>query len=293
VDLLCANTVRAAFYTSLAAVIARRPFIWFARDLWLSERRPRFIWLDSIGKRFLCLLADRVVANSQATSQHLPSSPKVIVIHNGIDPDRFLLSEDLKNSRKAFNLAEDTPVVGMVARMRPWKGQETFLRVAADVAESFPTARFLIVGGGVFEDQEAYQRHLRHLAHDLGLANKVFFTGQLDDVRPALRAMDVFVHPGEPEPFGLVNLEAMAMSLPIVAFVQGALPEIVQPEVTGLLVPPGDESAMARAIIRLLEHPQWASELGRRGRQRVEAHFSITQTAAKYQALFYQVLGGR
>lgn len=293
VDLLCANTVRAAFYTSLAAVLARQPFIWFARDFWLSERRPRFTGLDSIGKRFLCFLADRVVANSQATSRHLPSSSKVIVIRNGIDPDRFPPSEDLKNSRKAFNLAENTPVVGMVARMRPWKGQETFLRVAVNIAQSFPTARFLIVGGGVFEEQETYQSHLRHLAQDLGLANKVVFTGHLEDVCPALRAMDVFVHPGEPEPFGLVNLEAMAMSLPIVAFAQGALPEIIQQEVTGLLVPPGDESAMARAVIRLLEHPQWANELGRRGRQRVEAHFSITQTAAKYQALFYHVLGDR
>jgi glycosyltransferase involved in cell wall biosynthesis len=293
VDLLSANTVRAAFYTSLAAVLARRSFIWFARDLWLSERQPRFIGLDSIGKRFLCSLADRVVANSQATSRHLPSSSKVIVIHNGIDPDRFPPSADLKNSRKAFNLAEDDPVVGMVARMRPWKGQATFLRVVANVAQSYPTAMFLIVGGGVFEVQEAYQSHLRYLAQDLRLSDKVIFTGQLDDVRPALRAMNVFVHPGEPEPFGLVNLEAMAMSLPIVAFAQGALPEIVQHEVTGLLVPPGDENAMASAVIRLLEHPQWASDLGRRGRQRVEAHFSIAQTAAKYQALFYQVLGDR
>jgi glycosyltransferase involved in cell wall biosynthesis len=154
----------------------------------------------------------------------------------------------------------------------------------ARVANVIPSARFLVVGGAIFGIQDSYPERLHGLAAELGIEDRVVFTGQLADVRPALAAMDLFVHPGDPEPFGLVNLEAMAMGKPIVAFAHGALPEIVLDGETGLLAPPGDEGALAEAVIELLGDPNRRSVMGKAGRARVEAHFTAQRMADEVDA---------
>ena len=110
------------------------------------------------------------------------------------------------------------------------------------------------------------------------------FTQHLPDVRPALAALDVFVHPGAPDPFGLVNIEAMAMARPVAAFAHGALPEIVINRQTGLRVPPQDKAALAAAVITLLQHPEQRLALGRAARQRVETHFTAARMTAEIEA---------
>ena len=100
-----------------------------------------------------------------------------------------------------------------------------------------------------------------------------------------MTALDIFVHAGDPEPFGLVNVEAMAMGLPVVAFAHGALPEIVEEGVTGRLLPPGDEDAMARAITELLDDPVVRSRMGSAGQARALRHFSIERTVAEIDAV--------
>ncbi len=103
--------------------------------------------------------------------------------------------------------------------------------------------------------------------------------------------MDIFIHPGDPEPFGLVNVEAMAMGKPVVAFAHGALPEIVVDRVTGLLVPPGDEDAMAQAVLALLQDPDWRQTLGTAGRERVQICFTSAQMVRGVNAVFEKIVG--
>ena len=126
--------------------------------------------------------------------------------------------------------------------------------------------------------RDSYAAGLRRLVDELGIADRVTFSGHLEDVRPALAAMDVYVHPGEPEPFGLVNLEAMAMEKPVAAFAHGALPEIVEHGRTGLLVPPGNVEELASAVAILLRDSEGAGRLGREGAQRVRDRFAIGGT---------------
>ncbi len=155
-----------------------------------------------------------------------------------------------------------------------------------------PEARFLIVGGAPFRAGDAYPARLHRLAQELDLAHRVVFTGHLEDVRPALAAMDVFVHAGDPEPFGLVNLEAMAMGKPVIAFAHGALPEIIAEEETGLLVPPGDITALAEAVVCLLRDPPRRAAMGRAGRARVRERFQITHTVDRLATLWAELLEG-
>lgn len=287
--LLYANTVRAAFYTAPAAHLVGRPFIWHVRDFWLSESKPRVVWLDRMLKRMLCLAAERVIANSAAVTSNLPRYDNITVVHNGIEVEAFNPTLDGHAFRAFHDISAEVPLVGMVGRLRPWKGAETFLHVAGYVHEQHPAAHFVIVGGTPLGDAGNYAEHLRRLTHELDLADAVTFTGHLDDVAPALAAMDVFVHPGDPEPFGLVNVEAMAMAKPVVAFAHGALPEIVVDGETGYLVSPGDESALARTVTHLIETPELARKMGRAGRARVENHFTIERTASAISRILHEV----
>jgi glycosyltransferase involved in cell wall biosynthesis len=153
-----------------------------------------------------------------------------------------------------------------------------------------PDCRYLIVGGTIFNVDRDYPRRLQTLAQELGLAERVIFTGHLDDIRPALGSMDIFFHPGEPEPFGLVNIEAMAMRKPVVAFAHGALPEIVIEGQTGKLGPPGDEVTLSARVIDLLRNPVQRMALGEAGRCRVEAQFSVEHVVSAVTAVFEQVI---
>lgn len=288
--ILHANTVRAAIYTAPAAKTARGPFLWHMRDFWLSESRPNRLWVDRWGKRFLCLAATRVIANSQATSRHLPCAGKTAVLLNAIDIARFDPTMDGRTLRQQFNIPLNIPVVGMVGRLRPWKGQHRFIQMAAQVSQQMPKAHFLITGGSPFGVADGYAVELRELVTKTGLDTRLTFTGHLDDVRPALAAMDVFIHPGDPEPFGLVNIEAMAMNKPVVAFAHGALPEIVVDGETGLLMQPDDVDVLATAVLNLLHHPEKARKMGQNGRHRVETHFNINQYMRKLDALYWTLL---
>jgi glycosyltransferase involved in cell wall biosynthesis len=287
---IVANTVRAAVYASLAARLAGIPFIWYVRDFWLSEAKPRNLTPDRFGKALLGFAALRVIANSRAVAAGLPKGSNVRVVHNGIAVSNFDPALDGSAFRREYDIPASGTVVGMAGRLRPWKGQDRFLQAAARLRRSIPDAWFVLVGGTPLGPQDGYPEELRRQAEELGIAEKVIFTGQVEDVSPALAAMDVFVHPGDPEPFGLVNLEAMAMGLPVVAFAHGALPEIVLDRQTGILVPPGDLQALAEAIELLSRDRDLRVKLGQQGRQRVVSEFRIEKTARAVEAVLEEIL---
>ncbi len=289
-DIIHSNTTRAAIYASLAAKMSHRPHIWHKRDFWLGESVPHRPQIDAWGKKFICAASRKIIANSQATSEHMPCrQEKILVIHNGIQLQRYHPAIDTWSFRRQWDIADDVPVVGMVGRLRPIKGQAQFLQVAAQVRAARSDVHFLIIGGDIFQAGDGYKRQLLKLVDDLNMEDAVTFTGHIEDIPLALAAMDVFVNPGEPEAFGLVNVEAMAMKKPVVAFSHGALPEIVTPK-TGILVPPGDVDAMAEAVLDLLAHPQKAAGMGKAGRIRVAQHFTIQQTVQNLESLYQDIL---
>ena len=294
--LIHSNTVRATAYAALAARFAPLPLVWHMRDFWLSEAEPTAKWPDRMGKFIFSRMAALVLTNSQAVARHLPSSAKPTVLYNGIDISKFDPAHVAFDNRAVIcndaGFPPQAPIVGMIGRARPWKGQHNFLQMAGEIAASAPDCRFLVVGGDPFQVNDDYEASLKAMCTQLGLDDRVHWTGQLADVRPALAAMDIFVHPGAPEPFGLVNTEAMAMRKPVVAFSHGALPEIVIHDETGLLAPPGDTNALAASVLRLLRDPVLCQSMGRAGRQRVDSRFRIERTVAELET-HYQALVGR
>ena len=187
----------------------------------------------------------------------------------------------------------DAPVVGMVGRLRPWKGQDHFLRAMRLVADQRPDAWFVLVGGVVFAEREPFLPRLRELAAELRLLDRVVFAGQMEDVAAAYAAMDVVVHCSvEPEPFGRVVIEAMAASRPVVAYDWGGPHEIVIPGETGLLVAPGDYGALGEAALALLRDAGRRRVLGAAGRARAEECYDARATARRVQAVLVQAAHG-
>jgi glycosyltransferase involved in cell wall biosynthesis len=130
---------------------------------------------------------------------------------------------------------------------------------------------------------------LRRLAADLGIADRVRFIGEQPQVADVLAALDVFVMPSRHEGLGVAVLEAMAMSLPVVASAVGGIPEVVKPRETGLLVPPDDPAALAAALNELLRDVEKAKRMGVAGRERVLAEFSMEEMASRYERLYDDV----
>jgi glycosyltransferase involved in cell wall biosynthesis len=289
--LLVANTVRAAFYAAPAAHLARIPFVWYRRDFWLGESQPRLPWADTLVKALLGAASARVIANSRATLRRHPLRRKIVVVPNGVQVQRYDPTLDGAPFRAAHGIPAAAPLLGMVGRLSPIKGQDRFLRVLAQALAKEPEVWGVIVGGPLFEQQD-YEASLHRRAGELGIAERVVFTGQLDDPRPALAALDVFVQPGDPEAFGLVNIEAMAMAKPVVAFAHGALPEIVVDGQTGTLAPPGDEAALAQATLALLRDPALRARMGMAGRRRVTRRFAVERTVRALEAILAQLVPG-
>ena len=170
-------------------------------------------------------------------------------------------------TRKAVG-CNGNPLVGIVGRLEAWKGQDVFLRAAGRIAASNRTTEFAVIGGVTPGKDEEYLPRLMALAEELRLDGRVHFVGHATDVFPWFDALDVCVHATHGEPFGLVLVEAMALGKPVVATALGGPIEIVEEDVSGLLVPPGDDEALAEAICRLLSDTALTARLARGGRQR-------------------------
>ena len=186
--------------------------------------------------------------------------------------------------------SQAAPIIGLVGRISPWKGQDVFLRAAALVRERYPNARFQIIGSALFGEQEL-ERELRALCTQLGLDENVEWLGFREDIPQLLNAMTILAHASTTgEPFGQVVVEAMMARRPLVATRGGGIPEIVMDEETGLLVPMKDAPALAHALLRLLDDPQWAREMGQAGHRRALGHFTIAHTVAKISGIYLDVL---
>jgi glycosyltransferase involved in cell wall biosynthesis len=211
------------------------------------------------------------------------------VIYNALDAREFALG-DRAAARAAYGLRPEDQVVGITGRLVAWKGHAVFLRALARLAETHPRARGLIVGD-VESTEPRYREELEALAGELGIRQRVIFTGHCADMPALLPALDVLAHCSvQPEPFGRVLIEGMAAGVPVVGAADGAAPEIIADGETGLLTPPADPEALARALARLLDETALAERIRAAARRRVVEAFSIDAHVRQVQAIYRRLL---
>lgn len=205
---------------------------------------------------------------------------RVHTILNCIETADWQPGRDVRHVRREFGIADSAPLLLSVSRLFSWKGQRELVRALPIVARDFPEVRLLIVGadqpyvhGGSFTEE------LRELARELGVLDRIVFTGARRDVQDLMTACDLFTLPSFEEPFGVVFLEAMAMQKPVVAVNNGGTPEVVEHGRSGLLSPPWDVEAFARNVVTLLRDRALCERLGAHGRERVLADFNPQRMA--------------
>jgi len=210
---------------------------------------------------------------------------------NGIDPSSWDPNVDGNELRRELGIPSDALVLASVSRLFSWKGQRELIRALALVRAQLKTVQLLIVGADSLEAQGgSFSEELKALAHSLGVAEAVTFTGPRSDVPRVMAACDIFTMPSFEEPFGLVFLEAMAMKRPVVAIDNGGTPEVIEHGQTGLLSAPWDVPALAANILTLANDPQLRARFGENGRSRVLSHFSAQRMAHDVAAAYAEVL---
>jgi glycosyltransferase involved in cell wall biosynthesis len=210
---------------------------------------------------------------------------KIRIINNGVDPALFDVNTE-RGVLAEFGFTDGDPVVAMVAALHPWKDHTTFLRAARIVINEMPRAKFLVIGDG------ATRTELMSLCSTMRITPNVHFTGSRHDVGRLLCAIDVFVLSSHSEAFPISVLEAMACARPAVCTDVGGVREIVSHGKTGYLVPQNDPQQLAARLLTLLSNPQTAHRMGRAGRDRVEAEFSLERTIAAAEQAIGAVVSG-
>lgn len=179
--------------------------------------------------------------------------------------------------------------IGIFGRVTQWKGQKEFLRAAMRVLPQFPGLRVYVVGDASDGDPR-YFDECREIAHSSPFANQIEFTGLVTDVAAYYRKCTVVVHASiEPEPFGMVLIEAMAEARPVVASLLGAPPEVIQDGIEGYLVDPKDSEVMANRIASLLRDPALATTMGLHGHKKVLTHYDPSAAARRFERLYMDV----
>lgn len=251
------------------------------RLAWWQHGVPGDEWLDRLATR---LPARAVLCSSHAGAQAQallrPRRP-TDVVHPGVETPRPPSLDDLLRARRAHGIPAEVPVVGMVARLQPWKGQEHMLRALALLRDRGVAVHGLVVGGEAFGASAGYAQTLRALAQQLGLDGQVSFTGQVDDPTALTCVMNVALNLSAAEPFGISLVEAMALGRAVVAVDSAGPREIVEDGVSGLLLPDAEPARVADALQRLLGDAELRRRLGEGARRRHREHFGVQGMAAR------------
>ena len=250
-DVIHANSTR----VGIMASIARVPYV---------VRAHEHVPLTRMGKVIRGLLvrtAGGVAAVSDYTAAKFNeglAQPIATRVYNSIDHARFSTGVAPAPLRERLGLSPNTALLGQVAQITPWKGQDVAIRTLAGVRRAGVDAHLVLAGEVVFGgkgvryDNHAFKRSLETLVDELGVRDAVHFLGQRDDVPGVLRALDLSLLPSWEEPFGLVTVESMAVGTPPLVGEVGAGPELVDDRVCGRTLPPKDPEAWVDAASELL-----------------------------------------
>ena len=279
IDLIHANSLAAGLIGGVAAKLYGIPIV----------MHKRYATAYGILDRLCEALLDRVILVSEATRWTFAPNSKQALVYNGVELSPLQPLSQADTLRADFNLDPDAVLVGIVTRITPEKGIHTLIEATAKLKAS-PSVQLLVVGGPYFPKDAEYIDSLKVQAEKLGIADRVIFTGFLEDTEAILSLLDVVLLASTiPEACPRTIIEAMAAGVPVIATPLGGSKELVTPE-TGILVPAEDAEAFAEAITQLAEDAERRKQMGKACRLRAEQLFCATQNARLTEDLYLDLL---
>jgi glycosyltransferase involved in cell wall biosynthesis len=240
---------------------------------------------EMLSERVLARFTNKVIAVSEGVKADLVKyehidHKKIEVIYNGIDPSKYNVEVDLVKKRGELGIGKNAKVIGVGVRLSEQKGICYLIEAVGLIVKSYPDIKLLIIGDGELRIE------LQRMSEQLGLTDKVIFTGFRPDIPELLKVIDIYALPSLWEGHPLVLLEAMAAGKPIVATEISGNRETVAHGHTGLLVPSKDVPKLADALCRLLADETLRHDMGLNGHKRFQERFTIDQAICKYQELY-------
>jgi glycosyltransferase involved in cell wall biosynthesis len=282
-DLMLNWAAKTQLYGSPAAVLAGMA----DRVVWWQQAIPRRSWLDGCATMLpTAAIGCYSNASAQAQARLFPPRRTFVVAAGAPVPEA-------SSQHAPLELPSDVPVVGLVGRLQPWKGQDQLLRAQALLRERGHRMHTVIVGGDAYGLSAEYAASLPALVSQLGLTDDVTLTGQVPDAGPYIEQMDILVNASDPEPFGIVLLEGMARGVAVVAVDSGGPGEFIEHGHTGLLASSGKPSALADALEPLLISSTRRQAIGRAGRESFMREFTDAAMRKRFFHHLQQVVQAR
>lgn len=290
-DIVHTHNSKAGFIGRLAAKISGVPIIvhtihGFAfHEYEKPPRRVLFILLERFAARF----SDRLITVSGPLKEwglrlNIGKPNKYVTIYDGIEVEKFKVNIDIDEKKKELGISPKEKVIGVVAKLWEGKGHETILEAAPQVIKEIPDVKFLFVGEGYLRDR------LEARTKELGLSDRVIFTGFRADIPEITAIFDVALLVSLFEGMGRVLLEAMVLGKPVVATKVGGIGDVVKDGETGILIPPGDADALAKAIVTLLKDKKLAQRMGEAGRRRIDERFTAKTMVKKISEVYKKLI---
>jgi len=272
-DVILNWSAKTQLYGSPAAVLAGMR----KRVVWWQQAIPERGWLDGSATLLPAAAIGCYSQVSQRAQARLFPRRRTFTVAAGSPvPEGGSRAPELE-------LPEGVPVVGLVGRLQPWKGQDQLLRAHAILRGRGRILHTVIVGGDSYGLSPEYAASLEPLTRELGIADEVTMTGEVPDAGPYIERMDILVNASDPEPFGIVILEGMARGVAVVAVNSGGPAEFVEPGVTGMLAKSGRAADLADALEPLLVSGERRAQIGAAGRGRFLEEYT---TAAMRRRFF-------
>lgn len=272
IDLIYSNTTGVIVGVFVAAKLGIR-HIWHIHEI---IEKPYLLF--RILSRLINTKNNQAIAVSEAVKTHWTKyvePNKIDVRYNGVD--YWLFENTASDLRQSLNISPNTILVGMMGRVHFWKGQDYFVNIAGEIFKTHKNIHFLIVGDA-FAGYEYLHDNINQLIEKHGLQGHVTQLPYRSDIVNIYNALDVFILPSLlPDPAPAVVTEAMAAGLPVVATRQGGAVEMMENNVSGLLVPINNAAAAAAIIEPLLMNENFRKDMGAQAKKRMQEKFSRTQ----------------
>ncbi|OGW08552.1 MAG: hypothetical protein A2W75_11185 [Nitrospinae bacterium RIFCSPLOWO2_12_39_15] len=241
-----------------------------------------FKYRNYVIERVLSKFTNKVICCSDAVKMHAVnaigiSEDKLITLYNGIPEPDLKDASTIENLKHTLGIPGDVIVIGCVASLVPHKGHKYLL----EAFKNIDNACLILVGDGILRNE------LERFADELGIKNRVIFTGYQMDVTPYIQIMDIFVLPSsEREGLGISVIEAMTIGKPVIATKLGGILEVIEDGVTGILVEPKDKDALAKAIKKLLNSLKLMQKMGQNGMERYLKIFTLNQMMKELEKIY-------
>jgi glycosyltransferase involved in cell wall biosynthesis len=280
-DLILNWSAKTQLYGSPAAVLAgmRKRVVWWQQAIPSSKG-----WLDRSATLLPAIAVGCYSSPAAAAQQRLFPSRRTFVVGAGAPPPGPAAQS------APLELPAGVPIVGLVGRLQPWKGQDRLLEAQALLSERGKAIHTVIVGGDSWDLSPQYAASLPRLIERLGLGGAVTMTGEVPDADPYVQQLDILVNASDPEPFGIVLLEGMSRGVAVVAVDSGGPGEFIEDGRTGVLARSGEPAALADALEILLDDPALRERIGEAGRASFLADFTVTALQQRFFASLQRLL---